>query len=794
MSTFSVSTFFQTLPFQQQLMARFELASYLSTQGEQELAKVVCNAATPEGLAPHLSAVDKVIKIDDPDAVFRSSRIFSPTGGLVHGPVQQIERPLEERQTMLASLGGEIRIRNPKGTDSEGAALADAIEGVLNDDAVKNDRPHIEVLITESQGYMAGLAGDSLDDETLQGLLRRSEDVADPAMYGARLFIDAIRAKYIPKQGRIISKHQWLSDAFLDGALDVWDRRVSKGKVPLFMEITARYWARANRAPYTDAGSYYSREMGRGFGRFMLPRMKLGLVAGLPKTNLINAIHLLDVEMFIYGRGWLKGYADRSVASGEWAEVIRDNLSSIISQSVSKRDAGYMADVVTSLPDMLQTIDNEMTRLKAAGNFEELKAIRANRRSIISRALNGGKLGDYVDRALEAVPDIIKEIDDAIERFKMKGNSEAAEVILANRGLLISCALNYGTLKKYVSKSVNAVPNIIMAIDDAVDKLRAMDQLEASKTIESNRRNIVSLILKVAEVEKGVNRLVAAVPEMIRAIDDGVAKLKGAGAVEAAETILANRGSIISRAISAGAYKMYINKMLKAAPKIISLIDAEAARFEKSGQMDASRTIIANRASIVYYAFNVGKPESYVKMALKAAPDILRAIEDGAANFREAGKPELSTIILTNRNSIVNNAFGSGLLEEYVNRAIDAVPDMLPLIREGAERLKGRGEPAAAKAFYDNRGHIIHRALDRGGLKEYIDRAQRAMPGMLQAIDDGVARFDAEDKTDELKAILKYRETIIYRALSSGGLESYIRKALESAPDMPWLNGDDKTT
>ncbi len=208
MTTFRLSTYFQGMPLPQQMMARFELSGWLTQQGETGLAKAVCNAATPEGLAPHLAKADTLLKDIAPETIFRSARFFAPQAS--ENISTSTSPTLDDKVMQLANLAAEIRKDNPKRTKTEGARLATAIEKALVADRSSDEFvPKVEGYLLEGQGYLLGARGDALETETPACLISASAEQDDPWIYGARLFIDAMRSEHINAGGPLNSEHQW---------------------------------------------------------------------------------------------------------------------------------------------------------------------------------------------------------------------------------------------------------------------------------------------------------------------------------------------------------------------------------------------------------------------------------------------------------------------------------------------------------------------------------------------------------------------------------------------------------
>lgn len=379
MTAFRVSTYMQGVGLPQQLMARFELAGWLTGRGETTLAKLVCNAATPEGLAPHLAKVDTIIKDAQPQDIFRSARFFA-SGDMPTDTVPSAGPDISKLREQLAGIGEHMQARILKGKKLEGRKLIKRIEKALVKSQDGEDgRAILEGLILEGHGYLLGVGGSELDLDMPRHLIAAPAETNDPWIYTARLFIDAIRSGHVEHRGTLNPEHQWLADTFINGALDVWDLRLTKNQVPEFLETTGRYWARAQGMLRSTAVEKYTQHLGSGFGRYILPRLRLALVSGLARSKVMTSIHLIDPQVFIFGRGWLAGHADAMRTMGDVGMLLAANCSSIVYRALVKRDAGYMSRAALLVPKMLGALDTAVVRLAQEGDNESADAILVNR-------------------------------------------------------------------------------------------------------------------------------------------------------------------------------------------------------------------------------------------------------------------------------------------------------------------------------------------------------------------------------------------------------------------------------
>lgn len=742
MNGFRVSSYFQNLPQQQWFMARFELASWLSVRGEASLAKAVCNATTPEGLAPHLAYADKLTSEGvEAATIFRQSRLFVRRGAIDEAPT--VGPSLAELREKLKSIHEEMSVRNPPGSKTEGAYLADEI-GIFLSGAPEGAtyRSQLEAYILGGQGYLAGAAGSDLIGEELKALLGRIEDVSDVAEYGARLFLDAVRAQYISSFVKIHDHHAWLVDACMKGALSVWDLDVSGGKVPEFLGTVTRHWARAHATSYSKEMEDYSSLIGSGLGRFLMSRMKVGITAGLPRSPMLKTLHLWDVEMFVYGRGWMRGIVDGREGEGEWVTYLRNNCKTIGGCAIRKRDVGYMAEAVLRLPEMLDWITARERRLEEQESGDELRTIRSNRASIIYYALTSGKLLDYVKEALEAVPKLLLAVDEEVRRLNDEG-----EIELANA-------------------------------EGELEVANAREKLEVANAISANAKSIIYRCLGYGGLLRYLNEVFLDVPEMLITLNEGIKEFEEKGNLDAAKLIRSNRGSIISDALAHGGRLKAARAALKAVPEMFLAIVEGIKQFEDEGKFDAATSVRLNSGSIIYQAFYQGGLLDYVREALKAVPKMLGAMDAEVKRFEDEEEHDAAEAISANRPSIMSRALNEGGLTNYVNQALKAVPDMFRLIDEEVQRLEAKGRFDVAEPIRANRKSIINKALNQGTLMGYVEEALNAVPEIVRTIDREVTKFETEGKLNLANAIRSVRKTIISRALDNGGLVDEVRVRL----------------
>jgi hypothetical protein len=781
MTKFRVSTYFQGLPLPQRLMARFELASWLSGRGETTLAKAVCNAATPEGLDPHLKKADSLLKDSQPKDIFRSSRLFTADGKLIEtspskGP------DINSMSEQLSAIAEQIRSRLPANEKIQGTKLVERMDKALANKETDDDyRALIEGLILEGQGYLVGASGGELDTEIPKEIIVSPTIQDDPWIYSAQLFIDAMRSGHIEARGRQKTDQRWLANAFISGALDVWDLGITKNKVPAFVEKAARYWARAQGMPYSALVENYTRRLGAGFGRFMLQQIRLGLVSGLFRSKLMSSLHLINADVFIYGCGWLAGHFDAVQRDSDHGTVIALNLLSITNCALKKRDAGYMAVAALAIPEILKLIEDAAKCYEGKGQQSAADTIRNNQGNIIHRALANGQLINYAKEALDAVPGMLKEIEDAAKRFESKGDQAAADSIRANQGTITCRALNRGTLINHAKNALDAVPKILKKIDDTVKHFESKGQQVAADSILTNQESIINHALsRSSEPMNYVKDALDAVPGIIKEIDDTAKHFESEGHQIAADSILANQGTIIYHALHHGRLMSYVKNALEAVPTMLKEIDDAADQVESKGQQEVADSIRANQGIIIYRALNQGSLMNYVRCVLDAVPAMLKEIDDAAARLAIEGQKETAESIRVNKGSIMTSAIHRGRLMNYVKDALDAVPVMLKEIEDAVKHFESEGQQAAADVIQANQGTIIYRALNQGSLMNYVKDALDAVPVMLKEIDDAITLSKKSDNTSAAAWIEANRKGIIYRGLSYGGLVNSVRAELDA--------------
>jgi hypothetical protein len=364
--------------------------------------------------------------------------------------------PLTIRHELTAMIGQSVR-RYPKGS-TEGefsvedkisilSALKDQIEEVGKKSKftkqieifLKSDRKaqdfedRLDALVIEAGGYLTGFKGTELDETIVDVTKKEAEKVVDAKIYGSLSFLSLVERQDIFAGGYLKPHEQDAARTFLSGAGKVW------GTTPRFVDKLSRYWGRATSERMGETGDDLSENIGQAVSQITEPRFKLGLAARLPKSKLMPYLHLLEVEKFIYARGWLKGYGEHNEdgGAGEWVSSLRSNVSTILGRGMMITNLGYVVQAAEALPKIVNAIAVEANELD-----EELAEILlSNQGTIISHALHFGKLKKYLPAVVQALPKMV----DAIKAQANQLDEELAEVLLSNQGSIINHALSSGT-------------------------------------------------------------------------------------------------------------------------------------------------------------------------------------------------------------------------------------------------------------------------------------------------------------------------------------------------------------
>jgi hypothetical protein len=757
MSTFKVTKHFKNIPTWQQTGARIQLTHWLKKEGHRELAGNVCAASSNAALSPHLAEVDKVL----PTEITRE-QIFPKV----------FTDPLTIRHELTAMIGQSVR-RYPKGS-TEGefsvedriailSALKDQIEEegkrskftkeidrfLKSDREAKDFEDKLDALVIEAGGYLTGLNGTQLDETIVDVTKKDAEKVVDANIYGALSFLDLVGRQEIQASGYFKPIERDAAKRFLLGAGKVWRT------TPRFVDALSTYWGRATSERIGEASDDLSANIGLTVSQITEPRLKLGIAARLSKARIIFYLHLLEVEKFIYARGWLKGYAEHNEGkgAGEWVSSLRKNVPSALERAIQIRNPGYVIRVAKAMPIILEAFEAKAKELD--DNLASI--LLSNKASAINHAVKSGKLESYPEMVFKALPEMV----DAIRTKAEELDEELAKLLISNKRSMIFKSIQSGKLERYLQEVFEALPKMV---DSIAAEAEEMDD-ELAKVLLSNRATIIYYAINAGTLEKYPRAIFEALPKMVDSITVEAENLDK----ELAEVLLSNKATIISHAIVRGKLKNFLLKILEALPKIVDAIEAKAKELDD----ELAAILLSNKATIIYRALVSRKFEKYPQVVFKALPRMADAIEAKAKELEN----ELADVLLTNKATIISSAISrGGAPEKRLQIVLEALPKMVDAIEAKAEEVGDE----LAKVLLSNKATIINYSLRTGKLEKYPQDVFEALPRMVYAI-----TAKAEEMDEEFAEILlSNKATIINRAIKSGEPEKYVEAVCEVLPRM----------
>lgn len=756
--------------------ARLRLASWLETVGQANLASAVSVAETPDALQSYLGKVDDLFTsgLSKRDYFTHESSGLSVNSHPVarHAATSTITS-FDDKLSTLSALYDQIHACR------EELAFNEEIKAFIAGDRSADDyEARLDAYILEGQGFLSGLKGDVLDVDNLDTLTTRARGVADANEHGARWFIGLIRSGTIGRIGCLNAEAKRIADVFLSGAPLIWN------DIPKYMVTLSKYWARTNAYRLSADIDALSESMGRDVAGLTYRGLRLAFASRLPKSIMLKYLHLMDPEAFIYARGWLKGYVEHhiSISAEDWVDILGSNIGSVVYESMNLKDALYMSRAAESCPGMVSSIDRGVARQREIGNKAVADVISGNRRTIVYQALISGKLGDFVEAAFESVPVMLMEMENEIRRLRGDGQEDIADILEKNRGSIISRAINSGKLEAYPRAVFGALPNIVQAVKDGITRLREQGSNAIAEAVDQYRGSIISCAVGSGRLDKYPGDVIRALPVMLQSFKSEIDKLRNAGRSDLADIIESNRGGAMNRAIQSGMLNGYLKAAFKAVPRMLKEINKEVVRLRRSKKYSLATAMERNQGTIICHAINSGMLETYSNAAIEDASTMLASIGGRILSLRQSGNDLFADIIESNQSSIMSRAFNNGGLDRYVRDAMEAVPTLDRAIDDEISNLRDSGSTELANIMKENRRNIISCALGGGMLGAYPTRAFKALPLIVEGIDEEIAKLRRDADHSSADVIDKYRNSIMAHALNSGTLERYPQAAAEATP------------
>lgn len=413
------------------------------------------------------------------------------------------------------------------------------------------------------RGFCAGAQGDAFIPP------QEVRAPAHPVSDEWEAFLRKLRSKELTSRGILNEGAEACAIAFLTGAIETFPEAETK----VFLATLGRVWGvrmspaqRPLTAPVSEERLKFSREVGRLGGERLRSDYEAGRLGGLGKTVLDHKLHLRNVGDYLEASGWLMGtVAFLKSRFPERGELIARNHASIVHRAFHGGNLRYPEEVVEALPSLLQSLDLEIARW-ASRDPDAAGALRTNRDTILSRALHSGDL-NYPHRATKAIPEMLKTLDDQGTHWEA-GNMDAANALRANRASIVSRALNQGNFD-YPGRAASRVPAIFQIVDREIARLDPFVS-KTARLLEANRATIVMRALANGDfnyAEEAIKEL----PRLRQALEREISRL-AVSDPEAAQLLRANRASVIARSLNSGDWD-YPKKVAKELPSLIKTLD-----------------------------------------------------------------------------------------------------------------------------------------------------------------------------------------------------------------------------
>lgn len=674
--------------------------------------------------------------------------------------------------------------------------------------------------VRQAEGFLAGIQGSSL--AVPPPLPSAVHDVVENEW---RDFIAKVRRKELNSRGTLGAAGESCADAFFAGAVETFPEAAQKP----FLTTLSRLWARRMSPadnplafPVREDRLEFAREAGRRGLQALRGDYEAAIAGGLGKTVLDNKLHVRDVDAFLGLSGWYRGaieFLRRGLPQSESdvLEALVNNGASVIQRAWSNNRIGYPAEVVEQVPNMLAELDQAVVRLSAA-DPEAARVLASNRGSVIYLALASGRLS-HPSEAAERLPGVLRELDRKIADLASV-DPKAAEAVRSNRGCVLHRTIVSGNFS-YPGQVIEAVPAMLRELENAITR---MSEPGAAQTLASNRASVVYRALLDGDLDYP-HQVLERLPDLLRGFDEGVAALAGTRPEEA-RALAANRASIISRALASSDFR-YPQNAIRNLPAVIAKLDRVIARFAASDP-EAADALASFRPSVISRLLHEINPD-YIQKLIDGVPKMLeklkkdtmrllqsdprageilvayrkavigRALQTGlkypakvAAELPKIveaydrrteelrlSDPEASSTLASNRTAAMNRALRAGDLD-YPRHVCEKVPGMLLEFDRACSRLSS-SHPEAANFLAANRAGILRRALMNNDF-DYPAKAAEGLPGLLRELDEAIDRLATSDA--ESSAILKAnRATILYYTLGIGVFD-YTQRLAQRLPGM----------
>ncbi|MFH1653263.1 MAG: hypothetical protein ABIE74_04315 [Pseudomonadota bacterium] len=177
---------------------------------------------------------------------------------------------------------------------------------------------------------------------------------------------------------------------------------------------------------------------------------------------------------------------------------------------------------------------------------------------------------------------------------------------------------------------------------------------------------------------------------------------------------------VVDRILEIGSDEAYIDTLIKTLPSIYMKFDEIKEGLLSSEENDARDLFTFNINEIVCHCIKFGKGEDYVVEVAESLKKMLERKQKQIKEWESEGKFDLADMLDNTFSYMTLYAIETGRLEEYYDKVIQEMPGIIEKIAHVHDFCLSRGKELIAKLLNRHKYFIVGKALQTGGLLQYI--------------------------------------------------------------------------